>query len=608
MFADKRPGRYHAGIDLRTGGEEGWRVVAVGDGYVMRAITSYTGYGRALYLKLDDGRVAVYGHLQSFGPEVTRRVRAEQRRTGRYRTSQYFEKDAIRVRKGMIIARSGQTGAGAPHLHFEIRTADNRPLNPLMHGFAIADRRDPEIKNLWLIPAYENGVLGYGADGPFPQKIGLQGTPRAPLRVAGDTIYASGPVGLAVEAYDRKPNSSRRYNIAGLFLTIDRDTVFRARFDTLEFAAMAQIELERLMWLNASGDVYAAYRRPGNELSHSRTHPAYPTGRVQVSSTDPPRAFKLVVIDERGSRRTIQGTLAWAAPVRRASVPPAHAMDVHAGFVDLQRESAHTSGVRRALAAAGLSGHAHPVLQEPVQVDRFFADDLRDTLVRRIIQPTPDGSVSIGDYLLAVVAGQKIRYTLSDSSLILTIPAQAAYSSSFLRVTVDEGPGGLPVWRLGPVDLVLRVPIELSFEAPADNTVSLWSADSKGDPDGFVERARMDGRIVCTTRGPGAYTLGVDTTAPVIRKVSPGRDQSVRSHAIVQAILDDEESGVGNDSMIVVRIDGQWIPPEYDPETRRLVARPWDPMTPGKHTLEITVEDWAGNRSVRRHAFRVSRR
>ncbi len=51
MFGDFRPGRYHAGFDLRTGGEEGWPVVAVGDGYVMRASTSYFGYGRALYQK-----------------------------------------------------------------------------------------------------------------------------------------------------------------------------------------------------------------------------------------------------------------------------------------------------------------------------------------------------------------------------------------------------------------------------------------------------------------------------------------------------------------------------------------------------------------------------
>ena len=90
MFGDFRPGRYHAGFDLRTGGEEGWPVVAVGDGYVMRASTSYFGYGRALYLRLDDGRIAVYGHLQKFGPQVTKRVRAEQKRVRLYRTNQYF--------------------------------------------------------------------------------------------------------------------------------------------------------------------------------------------------------------------------------------------------------------------------------------------------------------------------------------------------------------------------------------------------------------------------------------------------------------------------------------------------------------------------------------
>jgi hypothetical protein len=62
---------------------------------------------------------------------------------------------------------------------------------------------------------------------------------------------------------------------------------------------------------------------------------------------------------------------------------------------------------------------------------------------------------------------------------------------------------------------------------------------------------------------------------------------------------------VGNDSLIIVRVDGQWIPPEYDPETHLLVARPFSRLKRGSHTLELEVYDWAGNKTYRTRRFRV---
>lgn len=58
-----------------------------------------------------------------------------------------------RVKKGNIIGYSGKSGTLSPHLHFEIRTPDNQPLNPFKNGLQIVDNTPPVLKSIILEPA-----------------------------------------------------------------------------------------------------------------------------------------------------------------------------------------------------------------------------------------------------------------------------------------------------------------------------------------------------------------------------------------------------------------------------------------------------------------------
>lgn len=602
MFGDFRPGRYHAGFDLRTGGEEGWPVVAVGDGYVMRASTSYFGYGRALYLRLDDGRIAVYGHLQKFGPEVRKRVRAEQKRLSRYKTNQYFEKDEIRVRKGMIIARSGQTGAGAPHLHFELRTGDNEPLNPLLHGFSIKDRRDPEIAKLYLVPGYEKGEMGEGPNGPNRTKIKLHGNSRAPLEVTGGPVYVSGPVGFAVEAYDLKPGTSRRYNVTGLLLVVGGDTVFQSRFDTLNFSSMSQVLLERVTTLDADGDVYALYKQTGNRLSHSQIHPSHTNGFVTLQPGDSSIPLKIVVTDERMNRRTILGTLTYREPdsLRSWREDPDRTMNISPGYIDYRHDSSIASVQPRRTGLEEYAGRAHSLSTD---VKRLYAAALDSPFTMSL----PTEGTSVQRSLIALLPHSATSFVLDDGSLRMDIPEGAVYEPRFLTVEQGLAPDSLPFWRIGPRGLLLKKPIELSFDAPDDSTLGIWTRETSGATS-FVEMRRTEGRINCSTGQPGTFSYGRDTTAPSLTRISPGEGARVRSNIAIRARIEDDGSGIASDSLLSVRVDGEWIPPEYDPEQHLLVAYPWEPLSIGEHTLEIHVQDWAGNVTMRTRRFEVVRK
>ena len=69
-FGEPRPGRFHFGVDFKSGGVTGKKVVAIGNGYISRVRTSPFGYGKGLYLTLDSGKTAVYGHLSGYIPEI----------------------------------------------------------------------------------------------------------------------------------------------------------------------------------------------------------------------------------------------------------------------------------------------------------------------------------------------------------------------------------------------------------------------------------------------------------------------------------------------------------------------------------------------------------
>lgn len=151
-FGEFRTAHFHAGLDYSTDQVEGKPVRAVLDGWVERVRASGVGYGRAIYLRLSDGRTAVYGHLSGFAPKLDAYVAQHQDSAGIYEQDLVPAPNQIAFRQGEVIAWSGQSGAGPPHLHFELRVGDLN-LNPLLHGFALPDRTPPRLAAVRLKPA-----------------------------------------------------------------------------------------------------------------------------------------------------------------------------------------------------------------------------------------------------------------------------------------------------------------------------------------------------------------------------------------------------------------------------------------------------------------------
>jgi len=126
-------------LDIRTWGKVGYKIYAVSDGYIKRIRTGSKGYGKVLYIQLNDGNTAVYAHLERFTPTLNETVRLLQEYFGSYTIDHNFEPKEFPVRKGDLIGYTGDTGSiSGPHLHFELRDKQEHPLNPLSF-FSIKD-------------------------------------------------------------------------------------------------------------------------------------------------------------------------------------------------------------------------------------------------------------------------------------------------------------------------------------------------------------------------------------------------------------------------------------------------------------------------------------
>ena len=113
-FGDLRPNRFHAGVDIRTGGQIGTKIYSPVNGYVWRIKMSYLGYGKGLYVIGDDGHIYVYGHLDNFSSKIDKIVKQAQLKSRRYYLDLTFEKTEIPIKQGEFIAFSGRTGSNAP--------------------------------------------------------------------------------------------------------------------------------------------------------------------------------------------------------------------------------------------------------------------------------------------------------------------------------------------------------------------------------------------------------------------------------------------------------------------------------------------------------------
>ena len=198
-FGENRGTRYHLGIDYSTQMEEGWVVYAPEDGVISEVKTSPFGYGKVLFFKGASGKTWVFAHQSSFGPKLDEIVYKKMYDT---KKNDISISPKIAFKKGDTLTYAGSSGIGNPHLHLEVRTADNKALSPCGEGVLCLDTIAPQV---FAAAAF------YKDDVAFTSAEALdKGCVTSPIK---NSFQNDAPVHVAfkIADYSREPKDVRAY-------------------------------------------------------------------------------------------------------------------------------------------------------------------------------------------------------------------------------------------------------------------------------------------------------------------------------------------------------------------------------------------------------------
>lgn len=239
-FCEYRPAHFHGGIDIRTGGKEGRKIFSPVDGYIWRIKYSYNGYGKGLYLKDYKGFSYVFGHLSRLNDKLERLVWDFQLENQVYSFDNFYKIDSLPVKVGDLIAYSGKSGIGAPHIHLEVRDSDNKPLNPLTNGFDIQDRIAPTIEFVGFVYQDDSLVFSNGARRINKKPVYDKSRYTYMLKSA---VPLRGPFGIRIKVFDQIRKNGPDLNIFKARLFIDDYIYYETTYENFDFAETGMSDL-----------------------------------------------------------------------------------------------------------------------------------------------------------------------------------------------------------------------------------------------------------------------------------------------------------------------------------------------------------------------------
>lgn len=266
-FGELRSNHFHGGLDIKTLGREGLKVLAVADGYVSRIKVSPFGYGLALYIRHPNGYTSVYGHLQKYNDEIQAYVKQQQYLRKTDKVELFPNPTQFPVKQGDVVAISGNSGGShAPHLHFEIReTLSESPVDPFQFDFGIKDDVKPALQKLFIYPYGNNSEVNGKT---IRRSIPFSGSNGSYVADPKYNIETHGEIAFGIQVFDQL---NEVHNLCGV-----REVKLFRGSELLYHHVMDKVSFAETRYINAHTDFEAkkksntwiqrSYVLPNNKL------------------------------------------------------------------------------------------------------------------------------------------------------------------------------------------------------------------------------------------------------------------------------------------------------------------------------------------------------
>ncbi|HZY82937.1 MAG TPA: M23 family metallopeptidase [Cyclobacteriaceae bacterium] len=583
-MGELRATHFHAGLDIDTEGI-GQPVVAANDGYIYRATVATGGYGTVLYVRHPDGRGTLYAHLNEFQGPIAEHVLQERYRRKQSEVDLFFKPGEFPVKKGEIIAKSGNTGgSGGPHLHFELRSANEEALNPMTLNFNEIQDHTPPLpqKIAFRTMSFDSRVNDqFGRFEYFVQRKGKD-------YVLNQPILANGRIGLEVLAHDKQENSKFRFGINLIEVFANNQKVFTQKIDKITFADTRNIlALMDFHTMETRGYRFnKLYVDDGNPLPYYKG--TVMKNGIEVRDQDVDVEIRL--IDYHGNSSSIFATLKASPPSKNTefneTIIRPLTTDVSGSVLTLNVNMCEPAD------ESSLSGAVQVYSNGRVQaVSPSYSARARNVFLIDLNKYQPDSIVTcsgtwVSNFRDRVPSGVPYRYY--GNLIDVDFPSASLYDTLFLSTNYDSTARETFTIgsRLTPLRRSVNIQLKPQRQYDQNKALGVYRVDGNGYT--FMNGNWKNGKVNFSSLSLGQFTIMYDTIAPTVRPITI-------NNSVARLKIRDDLSGI---SYFEASINGQWLLMTYDYKTGILYSERMDRAIPLKGDFEFKVVDNAGNESI----------
>ncbi|MBK6263901.1 M23 family metallopeptidase [Marivirga sp. S37H4] len=584
-MGELRSSHFHAGIDIKTGGQEGLPVYATKRGYISRINISSSGYGNALYMLHPDGNTSVYAHLRDFDPRIEKYVKEAQYQQKTFEIELFPEPYEFAFKKGDEIAKSGNTGGSTgPHLHFEIRDEQQRVLNPLHYGFdEVKDNIAPIAQKLAIRPVGINARV----EQRFQRKD-FALTRNGRNYYIKDTISAYGKVGIELLGHDKLDGAANKNGISTIEVLVNGELYHTQNIDVMSFSLMRHILVHYPydIKLKEGSSFHKLYVDKGNKLNfyesknndgylHIEAHKTY---NILVKMYDPYGNMSELAFNIKGEKPALTVNDRIDFQLERIS----YEIDKNILKVFTEVNCAEDEIPELSLYINDSIKTLHP--QYFLDKVAVFLWDMNQGIPSSALSCEKGVNFPINERVIPLqkqtIIAENFSVDFQEYSLFDTI-----FTSTNYEIRTQDS---LEIFSIEPISEPLKSNIHINlmpqFSHYNKEHTHVYQTDDAGNFS-FVGGSWNNETINFSTRSLGEFTLLTDSIPPTI---------TIRE-ARYSFIIKDELSGIDSYS---ASLNGQWILLKYEPKLNLIWIEWPDDLKTKSGDFNLTLKDKAGNQSI----------